>query len=150
MPTLQFSTVIHRPIEDVFTLLTDLANYGNWLPPSETFREIKRISDNPIKLGTMYIDQGTRIVFQGTVTRYEPPNYVTFHQTTQFKLFILNGGMDIDIVCQLESVEGGTRLHRQQIVELSGFLKFAQTPILKMIQPEVERIMQSMKIYLEV
>ncbi len=149
MPTLEFTTHIKRPIDDVFNLIIDLEHYPRWLPSSDTYRQLQHISDSPIKLGTTYIDQGTRIVFRGKVTRCEPPNYVTFHQTTQFKLLALKGGMDIDIVYQLESVEGGTRLHRQQIVECSGFLKFAQNPILKTVQTEVERILQSMKIYLE-
>jgi uncharacterized protein YndB with AHSA1/START domain len=117
MPTLEFTTHINRPITEVFNLITDLANYSRWLPQSETYHGIHSISDHAVKLGTTYADQGARITFHGKVTRYESPTYVTFHQAAKLNLFVIKGGLDIQIMYDLASVEGGTRLNRQQIVE---------------------------------
>lgn len=149
MPPRQFCIGIDSPIDRVFNLITDLKNYDKWLPPSNIFYEIKQISDNPVKLGTTYIDQGASTAMRGKIIELHPSTDVTFHQTTQFKMLLFNARMDIQIQYTLETVENKTRVTRDFTLNVQGILKLMQPVLVSTIRKENERILQAMKAYLE-
>jgi uncharacterized protein YndB with AHSA1/START domain len=146
---MQFSIVINRPIDTVFSLITDLKNYGKWLPASNIYSEITQISDAEVKLGTTYIDNGISMVMQGEITEFYPPCHITFSQKNQFKLLMFNLGMNIQIRYTLETVENGTKVTRDFTLYVLGILKLMQPVLVGTIRKENERILQVMKTYLE-
>jgi uncharacterized protein YndB with AHSA1/START domain len=148
MAQLHFTTTINRPIEDVFGLLTDLTGYARWLPPSGLYSETQ-LSDNRIKQGTTYVDQGKSSVMRGVVEVLQAPTDLVFHQTQQQKILGLSNDLDIRIVYHLEAVPDGTRLNRDVTVSVSGLLKLAQPILINAISKENHRILALMKAYLE-
>jgi len=149
MPQMHFTTTIKRPAEAVFNLIADLPNYNRWLSPSNLFAQTMQISDNPIKLGSTYLDQGPQSTMQGKITEFQPPTRLTFFQTTQFKLLIFPAGLDIEIQYVLENIDNGTRVNRNTTVNPKGIARLAQPILLNSIKAENERILRVMKAYLE-
>lgn len=149
MPQLHFTTTINRPIDSVFNLIADLPNYNKWLSTSNLFAQTMNMSDNPIKLGTTYVDKGPQSTMQGKITAFQPSTRLTFYQFTQFKLLIFPAGLDIQIQYTLEKLENGTRLNRDTTVNTQGIARFAQPFLLNSIRVENERILRLMKAYLE-
>jgi len=149
MPRLHFTTTINCPPDDVFNLIADLSNYGRWLSSSRLFQEMQHVSDNPIKLGTTYTDQGKASTLHGTITEFKPPANLTFQQGTRLNWPVLRPGLDITIRYTLEGQNGGTSLVRDVDVQFVGLLKLAQPMILRSIRAENERILSRMKAYLE-
>ena len=146
---MQFSIVINRPIDRVFHLISDLSNYSKWLPPSHVFSEVTQISNEPIKIGTTYIDQGSSIVMQGNIVEFNPPFHITFCQENKSKLLMFNAGMDIKIQYSLETAKNGTQVTRDFTLHVLGILNLIQPVLVNTIRKENERILQVMKNHLE-
>jgi carbon monoxide dehydrogenase subunit G len=149
MPTMQFAIDIDRPAEAVFGLITDLARYRTWLPPSNSFSNVAQLSSGPVVLGTPYIDTGPSAVFQGEVTQFRPHTHVTFYQASRFNLLTFNVGMNICIDYTLHEKDGGTHVIRNLALDLLGVLRLIQPVLLRTIRNENERILRTMKTYLE-
>lgn len=145
MTELHFETVIQRPTADVFALIADLPGYGKWLSASSLYGAVMHISDDPIKLGTKYVDSGKATRMTGSVTTFEPPKRIHFRQTT-VSLF---GSLDIEIQYGLETVDGGTRVQRAVIVRPGGAYQFLEPFLLGSIRKESDRILAKMKAWLE-
>jgi uncharacterized protein YndB with AHSA1/START domain len=149
MTELVFTKDIHSPPETVFNLIADLPNYGKWLSTSELFKDVMEISDNPIKLGTTYVDKGQFSTLTGTVTEFDPPRSITFSQGMPFRSVFLTGHLTIDIRYSLEPRNGGTHVTRIVTLKMSGLVWLAQPLLIRSIQRESERILDKMKVYLE-
>ena len=68
----------------LFALLSDMPKYTRWLPPSATFAGTTDVEPYPVRLGSRYRDgrPGERgKEWWGTVTGFQPPGSVDFHQT---------------------------------------------------------------------
>ena len=146
MPDLHFSTTINAPPQAVFDRLADFAHYDQWLPTSNLFKTHMEITDNPVRQGTKYVDNG----LQGEVTVCQPPYNLTFHQVTNLKLlgFIL-GGFGITIAYQLKADGAGTDLTRDVSIQTSGVVKLLQSRLVKSIAAENHRILAALKMSLE-
>jgi len=86
MISIETTFIVKSPIQDVFDLVSDITNYGSWVPNQSNFFIENRItSEGPFGLGTTYIDRlrwwGKST---GEVTEYNPPLRVAFQQTTSF------------------------------------------------------------------
>lgn len=149
MSDMHFAIVVNRPVEAVFQLIADLPHYGQWLPSAGAFSAVSTVSDNPIKLGTTYVDNGTSTVMQGQITVFEPPNRITFRQNARFQRFIFSGGLHVQIQYTLAATNSGTQVKRDTTVEVLRILKLLQPVVLRTIRKENERILQKMKAYLE-
>lgn len=145
MAELHFETVIQRPIEDVFALIADLPGYGKWLSSSSLYASVVHISDDPIKLGTKYVDSGKTTRMVGAVTVFEPPKRIHFRQSTT-SLF---GTLDVEAQYTLTSTDDGTRVARHMVIRPSGGFQFLQGFLLGSIRKESERILAAMKVWLE-
>ena len=88
----------------VFTTLTDLPNYGDWLCESGPFKGTTKISDTPIRKGSTYVEvepKGTRVgevlelvdAVDGDEGKRE--RKVVFYQPMQLKPEILGLALDI-------------------------------------------------------
>lgn len=142
MPSLHFTTVIQAPPQAVFDRLADFAHYDNWLTPSSLFKTNLEITDNPVRQGTTYVDNG----LHGEVTICQPPQNLTFHQLTKLKLAgFIPAGLDITIAYQLKADGEGTDLTRDVTVQTSGVLKLLQSRLLTSIAAENRRILAALK-----
>jgi len=65
---------------------TDFPGQDRWLRKSSAFHGTSEISSNPVTLGTTYREPGPFGVRNGTVTEFERPTKITFHQPMTMKL----------------------------------------------------------------
>ena len=79
---------IHCPAEKIFDLIADFHNQDRWLTQSSAFRGTSDVSSSLVALGTTYREPGPFGVRNGTVTEFERPTKITFHQpmTMKFRL----------------------------------------------------------------
>ena len=146
MPVLHFTTTINAPPQAVFDRLPDFAHYDNWLPPSGLFKTVMEITDNPVRQGTKYVDNG----LHGEVTVCQPPQNLTFHQVTNLKLAgFIPANLDITIAYQLKADGVGTNLTRDVILQVGGILKLLQSMLVARIAAENQRILAALKTGLE-
>ena len=150
MPVLHFTTAINASPQAVFDRIADFAHYDQWLPPSGMFKSVMEISENPFRLNSTYVDKGTNSTMYGTVTVYQPPEKIAFHQVTQIKVLGLAvAGLQVTIVYQLASGSSGTNLTRDVTVQASGVLTLLQSRLLPGIAAESQRILAALKQSLE-
>jgi uncharacterized protein YndB with AHSA1/START domain len=114
MAKLEFSTVINRPIEEVFALLSNPENSPKWNSGSV---EVKKTSAGPIGVGTTYRSVrtflGQRIEGETEFIAYEPNrSYATKSKSGPFPV---KSGVTF------ERVEGGTRVTGTLVGEPGGF-----------------------------
>jgi uncharacterized protein YndB with AHSA1/START domain len=142
---MDFTIEIARPVEQVFALITDLPNYSRWLPPSGLYVTTPSVSDTPIKLGTTYEDRSNQASLHGSITKYDPPHAVSFHQEMQLRI----GSLIVDIAYRLEAARTGTRVHRTTIPRLSGVVALFGPMVRRSIYAENRRTLAMIKQYLE-
>ena len=146
MPILHFATIINASPQVVFDRLADFAHYDQWLPTSSLFKTHMEITDNPVRQGTKYVDNG----LHGEVTVCEPPQNLTFHQVTNLKLVgFIPAGFEITIAYQLKADGAGTALTRDVTIQTSGAVKLLQSRLVKSIAAENHRILAALKAGLE-
>ena len=142
MPTLHFTTAINAPPQAVFDRLADFAHYDQWLSTSNLFKTHMEITDNPVRQGTKYVDNG----LQGEVTVCQPPQNLTFHQVTHLKLLgFIPAGFEITIAYQLKANGAGTNLTRDVNVQTKGLVVLLQPYLIKQIAAENRRILAALK-----
>ena len=142
MPELHFSTDIQRPRDVVFNLIADLANYQQWLTPSNIYTGTFEIIESPVILGTTYRDSNT---MYGKVIAYQAPTLITFQQGTK------NPGLHITIGYELSAgnTGGDTHLVRTVTIVTARLYRLFQPIAVIGIRQENERILLAMKRYLE-
>lgn len=107
MVRIDVSTLISRPVQEVWDFFIDLTNSSHW---TRSGSELRKTSDGPLGVGTTIESVkpmlGREIKSQRLVaTRYEPPNLVSFTAVVPI-LGELIGGF------RLDGVDGETRLSR--------------------------------------
>jgi dehydrogenase/reductase SDR family member 12 len=82
MPSTTETTTIDRPAAEVFPRVADFAKLSEWDPVFDTSR---RLDDGPMGVGSSFLVSGTtagrEVELILTITRFEPPNRVTFDGT---------------------------------------------------------------------
>jgi hypothetical protein len=90
----------------LFDLLSDLPNYGRWLPPSGQFDGTTDVEPYPVRLGSRYHDGKPDKPGQdwwGTVTGFQPPGSIDFHHTIRVRQ--LRATVDVHIHYSIEQQE---------------------------------------------
>lgn len=150
MTLLHFTTAINASPQTIFDRIADFANYDQWLPSSNMYKSVMSVSDNPVRLGSTYVDQGTNSTMNGRVTVYESPRKITFHQVTHLKLLmIIPAGLAVTIAYQLEPNGSSTTVVRDVTVQASGLMSLMQSMLLPRITAESQRILTALKTGLE-
>ncbi len=149
MRTFRVETLIKRSPETVFELLADLAGYTAWLPPSSLYKQITDISEQPVQVGTTYLDRGQTYDMRGEVTKYKPYTRLAFHQSAFINRPGARGELHMYIRYMLTPKEEGTRVLRTCEIHTTDLLAMLQPFVVGSIRTESERIMQRMKWYLE-
>lgn len=149
MRIVRVETLINRSPETVFQLLADLTGYAAWLPPSPIHKEITDVSEQPVQVGTTYLDKGQTYEMRGEVTKYKPYTRLAFHQSAFINQPGARGELDIHIRYMLTAKEEGTRVLRTCEIHTTDLLAIFQSSVVEPLRKESERILQRMKWYLE-
>lgn len=113
------STIVARP-ELLFSLLSDLPNYGRWLPPSGQFSGTTDVEPYPVRLGSRYHDGKPGVPGQdwwGAVTGFQPPGSIDFRHTIGVRP--LRTTVDVHIHYSFEKEGQGTLVTRWLILDFS-------------------------------
>jgi uncharacterized protein YndB with AHSA1/START domain len=104
--------------ETIFDLIVDFRGQERWLGKSSSFRGTHDISSDPVVLGTTYREPGPLGVRNGTVTEYERPTRVAFHQpmTGRFR----TGTIDVLMRYTLAPRGEWTLVRRLVTIDLPG------------------------------
>ncbi len=118
MINVEVSVVIHRPLAEVFAILSNLENNMRW---RSGMIAAEKISTGPIDVGTTYrmINSlfGRQVEGQAVVTEYElNRKYATVNKS----------GLPIETQRIFEPVNGGTRVTFAVKAELGGFFNLAK------------------------
>jgi carbon monoxide dehydrogenase subunit G len=124
MINVEVSVVIHRPLAEVFAILSNLENNMRW---RTGMIAAEKISTGPIGVGTTYrlinSSFGRRIEGEAVVTEYELNlKYATVNKS----------GLPIETKRIFEPVNGGTKVTFAVKAELGGFFNIAK-PVLEIV-----------------
>src|SRR3954468_11242358 len=112
------STVIDRPIEEVFAFLADGENDKKF---SSRVQEIAKTTDGPPGVGTVYKstvkDAGMTTSREFELTEFVPPTRIRWTERSKNSVVVTEGGYD------LTPVDGGTQLTIFNVLEGHGFGK---------------------------
>jgi hypothetical protein len=106
--------------ELLFELLSDLPDYGRWLPASGQFGRTTDVEPYPVQLGSRYHDGKPGEPgkdWWGTVTGFQPPGSVDFHHT--ISVGQLRATVDVHIHYSLEPDDGATRVTRWLVLDVA-------------------------------
>jgi uncharacterized protein YndB with AHSA1/START domain len=142
MATIETSTVIQRPVGEVFAFATDTEKVALWAGP---VTEAKQTSEGSVGVGATWT-QVTQLLgrrFESTyeVTEYEPNSRYSAKSTS--------GPVPIEEHLSFETVEGGTKVNLRAEVEATGFFKLAAPILTRIISRQVENDVGTLKDLLE-
>jgi uncharacterized protein YndB with AHSA1/START domain len=90
------TTVIDRPIEEVFNFLADGTNDPKF---SARVLEIKKTTDGPTGVGTTYAstvkDAGVKTNREFKITEFEPPTRIRWAEVSKNQVTAPEGGYDL-------------------------------------------------------
>jgi uncharacterized protein YndB with AHSA1/START domain len=148
MPKLNFEIDVRAPLEQVFTLITDLRAYDTWLPGSTAFHGTTTISDGPIRVGTTYVEPGPFAVRHGRVIELAPPTRVTFEQPMTLRPGFF-GVVGIRLACDLAQAADSVRVRRSLDLTFQGPVKLARAVIIRLFEDENKRTLDALKTFAE-
>ena len=142
MLKIETNTIINRPIEEVFAVVSNLENNPKW---SSVFVEVKKTSEGPIGVGTTWraVQKalGQRLESEVEVTEYEP--------NRKFAQVSKSGPIPAKIWGTYEPVEGGTWISVILEAEVGGFFKLAEPLVKSMIKRSIETDFANLKDLME-
>jgi uncharacterized membrane protein len=142
MAKLEFSTVINRPIEEVFAFLSNPENSSKWHLRGN---EVKMTSQGPIGVGTTYRSVrtflGRRIESETGFTEYEPNRKITLKSK--------RGPMPTKSQWTFDSVAGGTRVDLTIEGEPGGFFKVVEPLLVSTAKRQLEADFANLKDLME-
>jgi len=146
-----FKAMIEGSPEVIFDLVADMPNYGRWLPGSQSFGATTHVSPYPVCLGTTYLDGGPLGVRPGSVTDFNRPKSISFHQTMLVKQGPLTADCDIHIHVTFEPLDGGTNVTRtlDLTLQIQGIMKIADPLVVASFRKENARLLAELKRYVE-
>ena len=129
----------------IFDLVIDFAGQNRWLTTSSAFHGTHEISSNPVTLGTTYREPGPFGVRNGSVTEFERPARITFHQPMTLKF----GFGTIDVTVRYALTPGGGTTHVDRVVNLGipWPLKLFQPLVVEQFRAESARTLRALKGY---
>jgi uncharacterized protein YndB with AHSA1/START domain len=147
-----YAAAVAAPPALLFELLSDMPNYGRWLPASRQFGRTTEVQPYPVRLGSRYHDgkpDEPGKEWWGSVTGYQPPGSVDFHHTIRVRQ--LRAVVDVHIHYSFEPDQGGTAVNRWLILDVSMPLVFRplRPAITASFDKENLRTMAAVKQYAE-
>ena len=139
---------IEAHVERIFAAIVDLRAYDRWLERSQVFEGITNVSSDPIALGTTWSEPGPNGVRRGTVTDFEAPTRVTFHQPMTMSPRLL-GIMDITVAITLTQKPLSVLVRRVVTVTIPWPLKLVQPIVVRQFRMESGRTLIALKHFAE-
>lgn len=138
----EITTIINRPVEEVFTYITTPENNVYWVSGAT---EVTKLSESGIQVGATYQFErtilGRKIEGTGTVTELQPHHSFAYESTS--------GPFPFAIRYTFEPVAGGTRLHFGLEGEPGSFFNLVEPLLIKRIKKQYEADFQTLKALLE-
>ena len=136
------TSIIDRPIEDVFRYVGDQTNTPNWQAGLVAAR---RTSDGPLGVGTTHTFvrrfMGRRMEADNVYVAYEPNKLISFKTTS--------GPVRLQASYDFESTGEGTRLTSRIEMDASGFMSLAEPLIAAGLKREMKAAFRALKDLLE-
>jgi uncharacterized protein YndB with AHSA1/START domain len=147
MPAIPAEADIRCPAEQIFDLITDFRGQERWLAKSSAFRGTTEISSDPVTLGTTYREPGPFGVRNGTVTEFERPAKITFHQPMTMRLHA--GTVDVILRYTLAPASSAGMTHVARVVTLTvpPSLRLVQPVLVRAFRTESARTLGALKAY---
>jgi uncharacterized protein YndB with AHSA1/START domain len=145
MTELKLEADIGCPAEKVFDLITDFGGQDRWLVPSSSFRGTIVLTPGPVALGARYRESEPFGVRNGTVTEFERPATVTFHQPMTIRLHA--GTIDVTVRYTLTADAGSTHVTRVVTLGIPWRLKLFQPVLVGAFNKESRRTLLALKAY---
>jgi uncharacterized protein YndB with AHSA1/START domain len=136
---------IECPAGKIFDVITDFSGQDRWLARSSAFRGTTQVSSDPVTLGTTYREPGPFGVRNGTVTEFDRPARVTFHQPMTMKLHA--GIVDVTLRYTLVPRTGLTHVRRVVTIVVPWPLKLLQPLLVRAFRIESRRTLLALKAY---
>ena len=115
-----YTSSVQAPAELLFRLLSDLPNYGDWLPGSDAYGATTGVEPYPVRLGSRYHDGKPGEPgkdWWGTVTGFQPPGSLDFQHTIHVRQ--LAATVDVRIHYSLEADGAGTVVTRWLVLDVA-------------------------------
>jgi hypothetical protein len=147
-----YSSHVAAPPDVLFELLSDMPNYGRWLPKSENFHSTTDVEPYPVQRGSRYHDGRpgeSGKDWWGTVTGFQPPGSVDFRHIITVSQ--LRATVDVHIHYSFESEDRGTIVNRWLVldVKMPIVLRPVRRFIVSSFDKENLRTMAAVKKYAE-
>jgi uncharacterized protein YndB with AHSA1/START domain len=133
------------PAEKIFDLIIDFRGQDRWLPRSSAFHGTTKVSSDPVALGTTYREPGPFGVRNGTVTEFERPTKITFHQPMTMRLH--SGTVDVTLRYTLTPNDGATHVSRVVTLGIPWPLRLLQPILVREFRTESGRTLLALKAY---
>jgi uncharacterized protein YndB with AHSA1/START domain len=131
--------------EKIFDVIIDFRNQDRWLTKSSAFHGTSEISSNPVTMGTTYREPGPFGVRNGTVTEFERPTKITFHQPMTMRLH--SGIVDVTMRYTLTPRAESTHVTRVVTLGVPWSLKLVQPLLVRAFRVESGRALHALKAY---
>ena len=138
---------IQCPAEKIFDVIIDFRGQDRWLTKSAAFRGTTEVSSSPVTLGTTYREPGPFGVRHGTVTEFERPTKITFHQPMAMALH--SGTIDVTVRYMLAPRAELTHVQRVVTLGIPWPLKLLQPLLVPIWRAEQRRTLLALKAYAE-
>jgi uncharacterized protein YndB with AHSA1/START domain len=145
VPVIPAQANIHCPAETIFDVITDFKGQDRWLTASSAFHGTTQISSDPVTMGTTYTEPGPFGVRHGTVTEFERPTKITFHQPMTLRLRA--GTIEVTLRYTLTPSGGSTRVTRVVTIDVPRRLTLAQPVLVRAFRAESGRTVAALKAY---
>jgi carbon monoxide dehydrogenase subunit G len=137
------TTVVDRPIEDVFAYVTNPGNLAEWQP---NVVSVSNETGGPIGVGTRFREVrrgplGRTVEALVEVAEYEPPR--------RFDLRILSGPLPVHAANEFQRADAGTRIEFVAHGELRGILRFAEPILARLLRRQFAADYERLKERLE-
>ena len=141
--TSRLDLAIGRPPAVVFDALTRLGQLRGRIESSSTYRGTVDVSDDPVRVGSTYVDRTPIGRLRGEVLALEEGRRVVFRQATA------RGDLDVRIAYDLEPTPDGTRLVRTGEITTRRWLALVHPVVVWTTRAENRRTMDRLKASLE-
>lgn len=134
---------ISRSPAVVFDALTRLGSLRDRIGTSGTYSGTEDLSDDPVRVGSTYVDRTPIGRLRGEVLEVEADRRLVFRQALR------SGALDVLIAYQLAPSGAGTRLVRTGEITTRGWLALVHPIVVWATRAENRRMMTALKGWLE-
>jgi uncharacterized protein YndB with AHSA1/START domain len=142
MSTFTVTTMINRPVQEVFDFMTNPANSTKWQNGTES---AKWASEGPVGAGSVMHTvgrmMGREFVMDAEITQWDPPRL--------WGLKSNSGPIKFEGTNKFESKDGGTLIVQNFEGQMGGFLKLAEGLAVKQMEKQIAADGNKLKMLLE-